>query len=364
MNVTPILDVFRKPQSIENFGVKEWQTLLAQGYANNMMARITFWFKQHDIFDHIPSSIQWHFDAAWHYYLAYKDGVLKECAAIQSATAMGATPVVFLKGTAYLLQDLVVAQGRLFSDVDILTSRSELTQTEQFLLWNGWQHLEKSEYDQSYYRAWMHELPPFVHLARGTTLDLHHNIVPPISGRSPDITAFPIAQGEIDGLTFSTFSPAAMTLHSIVHLFFEEDFSKGFRDLNDIHLLFFEFGSSQDFWQELLSQAEQHNFMKEVALACYFSEYFFHSTIPPDVRIALSNVISPADMFLNRLIFKRLLAPKDGITKPAQVFVFAGLLRGHLRKMPLPILIRHTAHKISGMLKALFSGQRPSKNEN
>ena len=35
-----------------------------------------------------------------------------------------------------------------------------------------------SAYDQRYYREWMHELPPLLHVRRQTALDVHHAIAP------------------------------------------------------------------------------------------------------------------------------------------------------------------------------------------
>ena len=49
---------------------------------------------------------------------------------------------------------------------------------EQLLLHAGWSHMKADEYDQHYYREWMHELPPLQHKERGTVVDLHHGILP------------------------------------------------------------------------------------------------------------------------------------------------------------------------------------------
>ena len=49
------------------------------------------------------------------------------------------------------------------------------------LLDGGWQYDEVNDYDQRYYRDWMHETPPLIHKNRSMEVDLHHNIVPPVS---------------------------------------------------------------------------------------------------------------------------------------------------------------------------------------
>ena len=226
MTFLPIIEVFRQPFCVNKFSYNDWQELLEQSYANKMTARVKNWLKINGLSNAVPEKIQWHFDAAWNYYLAHKSDVIKECELIHSSLGLNPNPVVFLKGAAYMLSQSLVSEGRLFGDIDILTAKSTLHQTEKFLLWSGWRHSEKSDYDQSYYREWMHELPPLVHGVRGTTLDVHHNILPPISGRSPEISEFPIKVHKLKEKEFVTFSAPAMTLHSIVHLFFEEDFSK------------------------------------------------------------------------------------------------------------------------------------------
>ena len=54
----------------------------------------------------------------------------------------------------------------------------ELPGTENSLLTHGWRHVISDDYDQSYYRLWMHELPPLEHPDRAVELDIHHSIAP------------------------------------------------------------------------------------------------------------------------------------------------------------------------------------------
>ncbi len=95
-------------------------------------------------------------------------------------------PLVYLKGAAYQLRGLPIARGRVASDVDILVPAPALEAAERTLLRNGWVADKSDDYDQRYYREWMHELPPLRHHARLSVVDLHHNILPRTSRFSPD----------------------------------------------------------------------------------------------------------------------------------------------------------------------------------
>ena len=76
------------------------------------------------------------------------------------------------------MADMAIAQGRIFNDVDILVPKSLLDKAEKALLRHGWICAQWDDYDQRYYRQWMHELPPLQHVRRKTVLDVHHNILP------------------------------------------------------------------------------------------------------------------------------------------------------------------------------------------
>ncbi|RXL80730.1 hypothetical protein EO238_31730, partial [Citrobacter sp. AAK_AS5] len=81
--------------------------------------------------------------------------------------------IVVLKGAAYAMARLPVADGRIFGDVDILVPHETLADVESALMLAGWASIHRDPYDQRYYRMWMHEIPPMRHLHRGTVIDVH-----------------------------------------------------------------------------------------------------------------------------------------------------------------------------------------------
>src|SRR4029077_14434016 len=123
-----------------------------------------------------------------------------------------------LKGAAYLMGNLPPARGRTFSDIDILVPKSSLLEVERALRAHGWASDKIDHYDDRYYRRWMHQLPPLTHVERGTTVDVHHTIVP-MSARVPvdattllnEALVLPVDVG------LAVLKPVDMVLHSAVH---------------------------------------------------------------------------------------------------------------------------------------------------
>ena len=74
--------------------------------------------------------------------------------------------VVLLKGSAYMLAGLRPTHGRLFADVDLFVAKKHLSEIEETLRKQYWDSTKVDDYDQHYYRAWMHEIPPMRHRDR------------------------------------------------------------------------------------------------------------------------------------------------------------------------------------------------------
>src|SRR3546814_11735984 len=73
---------------------------------------------------------------------------------------------VLLKGTDYAAAGLSCAAGRQIGDLDILVGKHDLARTENALLKAGWEWVKSDPYDDAYYRAHMHELPPLIYGGR------------------------------------------------------------------------------------------------------------------------------------------------------------------------------------------------------
>src|SRR3546814_3518312 len=139
-----------------------------------------------------------------------------------------------MKGSAYLHAGLPPARGRRIGDLDILVPRAALGDVEAALARHGWSQAKKDAYDDHYYRAWMHELPPMVHGERGSVIDVHHTILPLTSRLTPDAQAL-IDSAVPSGDGLLVLGPAEMLFHAAAHLASDGKFEGGSRHLWDVH---------------------------------------------------------------------------------------------------------------------------------
>jgi hypothetical protein len=250
------LQAFRNPDRAASFSLAEWDLLVRQARKANLLASLYALLNKHGQLDHVPSQPRLHLDWAHAVAERHIQAVDWEVTLIKKALQQTGVPLVLLKGAAYVMAGLPPAQGRLFSDIDILVPREKLDSVEATLMQHGWAATHHDGYDQRYYRTWMHELPPMQHIKRMTVIDVHHAIVPktaPIHPDSDKLLAAACAIGETDGMM--TLASTDMVLHSAVHLFHDGEFDHGLRDLVDLHLLLGHFGTLPSFWPALVERA-------------------------------------------------------------------------------------------------------------
>lgn len=241
--------------------MSEWESLLSQARRARLLGRLGQWFAGGGWLEQVPPEPRVHLENALKQVRRQRDEARWEVDCIRRAIGHLPTPIVLLKGAAYVLADLPPAQGRLFTDVDILVARSQLRAVELALFASGWIPGRLDPYDERYYRDSMHELPPLQHVERGTALDVHHTITPPTSRFAVDAAALLDDIRPVAGQTrISVLAPTDMILHSAVHLMQDGDFSGALRDLLDISDLLLEFGrdpGNPGFWPELMRRAGQ-----------------------------------------------------------------------------------------------------------
>lgn len=234
----------------------EWETLLSQARAARLSARLARLFEQRGWMSGVPTAPRRHLESARRVAAHLHQDVRFEIDKLKAALERVPTPIVLLKGAAYVAAGLPPADGRLFSDIDILVAREQLRAVESALFGAGWIAEKLSPYDDRYYREWMHELPPLQHVMRQTTLDVHHTITPPTSRFAVDGAPLLARCRPMPGETrLSVLAPADMVLHSAVHLLQDGEFSGGLRDLLDLNDLLLHFGGDETFWPDLLARA-------------------------------------------------------------------------------------------------------------
>lgn len=331
------------------FADPDWELLLRQAGSANLLAHLASRFADQQRLDAVLPAARLHFEEALQVCTAQGRAVRWEAREISRALALLDGPVVVLKGAAYLLDDLPAARGRLFSDIDLLVPRELMTDAEGLLQLAGWVSGNTDEYDQRYYRQWMHEIPPMVHAKRETVIDLHHNILPLTSRIKIDAERLlekiqPIAAWP--GL--HRLGDADLVLHSAAHLFMDGEFDKGLRDLADLDALLRHFAQRPGFWGELLARAEELGLPRILFYALRYAKKVLATPVPDAVFAGLADV-APGRLQLRWMdaVFLRALRPDhascdDGLTPWARGFLY---LRAHWMRMPLHMLVVHLTIK-------------------
>ncbi len=348
---TPVLvEVLRDPAHLRSLALSDWDLLLRQAARAEMTAILLAIVEDAGQLGEVPAPAREHLEWIRVVAARHQRAVRFEIAKIQAALEGLAFPLILLKGAAYTMAGLPAAAGRMFSDVDILVPKERLDEVEAALMLHGWAGTHQDEYDQRYYRVWMHELPPMQHIQRGNSIDVHHAIVPETARVRPDPGTLRAEAVPVPGSdTLWVLAPHDMLLHSAVHLFSESELHHGLRGLLDIHRLLLHFGPSAGFWEGLPVRAAQLGLARPLFYALRYSCRLFGTAVPKVVLTQVSATGRPPTSLLALMdsLFLRNLVPLhpscvDRLTPLAQGALY---LRGHWLRMPLPMLARHLFHK-------------------
>ena len=350
MTATSLLQtVLTDPPTVRTLTPAQWDLLVRQARRANLLARLSSTLQAAGLMEAVPDGPRQHLHAADVIAQRQSISVRWEVRCIQQALAASGAPVVLLKGAAYEMAQLPAARGRLFSDIDILVPRARLAAVESALMLAGWQASDHDDYDQHYYREWMHEIPPLRHVRRDTTIDVHHNILPTTSRVRVDAQALLDAAVPIaghDGLRM--LQPVDMLLHSATHLFHEGEFANGLRDLFDIDSLLRDFGRDARFWRELIPRADSLGLGRSLYYALRTSTAILGTPVPADVLEA-AEAWRPARPVATLMAwcYRHALQPAHPSAETASVerARSALYLRSHWVRMPFHLMAYHLTRK-------------------
>lgn len=357
--LTLIAHAFIQPSLLAKINKADWPIMLEVLRSNNVIARYAWQLTQQNKCSLLPDNIQKHFISATTASNRQTQQARHECKQLnKQLNEIGVRPV-FLKGAAYTLANPAVGIGRRYTDIDILVNKQELDACAQHLLNYGWMQKPLDDYDERYYREWAHEIPPLYNRMSGTTIDIHHNIIPPISGKAPNIADFLKVEKT---KSFSVPSLHSQILHSAVHLFNNEEFPNGFRDLTDLYILFNQLNHIED-WQALVNHSSTVAFNNELFQAINACQRILQLKVPADIVRQLTQKQTIRSLALNNFIFDRVLMPFHSKLSPfgTKLAILLAFLRGHLKKMPLPILSKHIFHKLTREIQTLIFGKHSFK---
>ena len=344
-----VTSVLRDPAAIATWSEHEWDCAVREARRAGLLARIALSIAACGLDALVPQRARPHLEAACVLARKHGEDVARELRHIGAALGATSGLVILLKGASYAAAGLPAAVGRLFGDIDVMVPRSSIAATEAALLANGWNGVKQDDYDQRYYRRWMHEIPPLQHRTRRTTIDVHHTIVPPTGRHAVD------ARRMIDWAVpaqaapgFLVLSPADMILHAAVHLFDDGEWANGLRDLDDINRLLRHFAALPEFWSMLVARAAQLRLERPLYYALRYAAMLLDAPVPQRV-LAARDLRPPAAPVLHCMdwVFARALRPAHPIaalrgTGMALCFLY---IRAHYLRMPLRLLLPHLLRK-------------------
>lgn len=350
MSTFQLSDIWADPTTRPTLSLRDWESLLGQARQSGLQGRLAHHFLSQAWLHDVPAAPRRHLQSALQLAQRQWHEVHWEARCIRRALANIDTPIVVLKGAAYLLAELPPARGRIFSDIDLLVDRRAIDAAEDALFAAGWISAEREPYNVRYYREWMHEIPPIRHVQRGTTIDLHHTITPPTSRFRVDgahllgrIRPIPDQPG------LYTLHPVDMVLHGAAHLFMEGEFGRGLRDLLDLNDLILHFSHDPIFWDELLARAAELGLQIPLSHALTHLNRLF-STVPPQHLASQVQALDRSILSKHLMSFLLGLALRPDhpdcnqpCTGLARWLLY---VRSHHLRMPLYLVVPHLLRKI------------------
>ena len=339
-----LLQSLREPACMASHDDATWDLLLRQALTAGLLARLGALAREAGIESELPEPVRRRMQAMLAVSDEQQRAVRWELALLSQDLAALPGPVLLLKGAAYVAGGLPPAPGRLFSDIDLLVHRDQLDQAEAALMLGGWTSAAGTAYDERYYRQWMHELPPMMHVRRQTNLDLHHNILPltarikthsaPLLAAAHQVAEFP---------RFCVPSPADQVLHSATHLMHEGEWEHGLRDLVDLDSLLRLHGQQFGFWDTLLERARLLNLGRPLFYALAGCRQWLQTPIPDEVLGHCPHRPGRLMQSSMRLLLRRALtAAHRGSMAPGTRFAeFLLYIRSHYLRMPVHLLLPH-----------------------
>ncbi len=337
------------PALITQFSNQQWDLLIRQGRRTRLLARLAHTLEQADLLKEVPMAPRLHLASSLKLASRQDLSLRWEVACICKELADAGVRVTLLKGAAYAMAMLPAASGRSFSDIDVIVPKARMAYVESELMLHGWQGGHHDAYDQRYYRRWMHEIPPLRHVRRGTTIDVHHAILPEIARVKVNTPALLDAVLPLRGhANLYVLQPVDMLLHSATHLFHEGDFEKGLRDLFDLDSLLRHFGVASGFWEQLVPRAVTLGLTRPLYYALRYTTLMLKTPVPQHVLEA-AKIGKPSVLVAGLMdtCYLRALRPVHASTSSLGTWAarFALYVRSHWIRMPFFLLVYHLGRK-------------------
>ncbi|MBL1264968.1 nucleotidyltransferase domain-containing protein [Methylomicrobium sp. RS1] len=355
--LSSLVELFRQPSLLPQLTDIDWDIIVPQARRALLLGRLYWLVKRHEASAAVPANVLRHLESGFIDAAKQKRDLHWEIRKLQTIFRELDIPLLLLKGSGYVIADLLASNGRTFSDIDILVPKKDIDRVEKALMFHGWFAAEKDPYNQRYYRQWMHEIPPLHHIKRGSVVDLHHNILPLTAKDCPDANKLLADARPLDNHpNIKILNCYDIIIHSATHLFYEGELEHGLRDISDLDLLFREFSAQDDFWQRLISRAEELNLQRQIFYGMRYTHRLLNTPVPVDVLQAFESVGFGKrwQIRLMDFLFLRALLPDhpscaDRWTGLARWLLY---VRSHWLRMKwyllIPHLLRKSYYRLSG----------------
>lgn len=343
-----LIRVLRNEQTFEALNLAEWDLLLRQARRCQLLGHLYYRVEAADLISKTPAGPLRHLQSAKVQTAKQHRDFLWEVGKLKQAFSGTGCALLLLKGGAYAIAELTPYKGRLFSDIDLLAPFEAINDIERCLMIHGWLPETKDDYDQQYYRRWMHEIPPLRHVKRGSVIDLHHNILPRTAVACPDASLLLDSAveliGEWEGI--KVLLPLDRIIHSATHLFYEGELEHGLRDLVDLEGLISELSLPDRL--QLVDRAIKLGLQTPVYYAVHYLQLILNTVgLDETLQKLITLDCQPKHTRLMDVLFLRALMPdhascNDRWTGLARWCLY---VRSHWLKMPWYLLLPHLSRK-------------------
>lgn len=340
-----LLQVVRQPETLAELTAEDLGAVLRGLAKAGLLAHLGRQLQAREMLSKLPSAVQDRFEASLVFAADNERRLRLGMHLAGRALGQADMPVVVLKGGAYLLEGFPNAAGRLSSDLDLMVPKDRLAEAEALLHRAGWISKPEDSYEDHYYRAWMHELPPLLHPHHDITLDLHHTISPPSGRLKLDANKlFDQAVPLPDGSPFLRLCDEDLVLHLCVHSFHDGEFHSGLRELVDLDGVLRVLEKKAGFWNRLIARAAELALVRPLYYGSHFAGRLMATPVPSEVHryLAIAAPLPPARWLVEWAMEKALLPDlRDRPSWPRRLAESVILVRAHWLRMPPLMLLQH-----------------------
>lgn len=337
-----------EPDAAESLNINDWDLVVRVAGNAELLGTLHGRLAHAGVLGAVPEAPRRHLAGAHAFYLHRAQMARYLLRGLARALDSLPEKRVLLKGAAYVAQGIPFSVGRMFDDVDLMVSRGVLDDVESRLRQAGWLSEKPDAYDQHYYRAWAHELPPMRHPRFLLQLDVHHTILPVTGRLKPDATKLLEAAVPIPGGPWHALSPADQVLHVAVHLFQDSDCIDRLRELVDVDaLLRAHAGEVLD--HLLPKHAARHGLGRPLWYALRYAHAWLGTPVSPGLASAIDAFAPNAivQRAMDALVHRALFPPHPDGRPPRRPPLSHRILAGRAvwLRMPPWLLIYHAAMK-------------------